>query len=420
MSHPRRPEERFAWRIVLGSALGVGVSYSSVVFLSFGVFLKPLVAEFGWDRAQVSLAMTFATLITAAATPTLGGLVDRFGARRVLFPSIVAYSLLLAALGGVGGEIWHFYLLFGAVALAGAGSASVTYARVITSCFDQRRGLALGLAMSGVGLAAATIPPLAQWMISQVGWRGAYPGFALLVLSATPVIARCLKERHARPSSTDAVHPTTDPSRDRPTLQGVTVPEARRSRVFWTLGLAFLLAALGIHGVMVHFIPLLTDRGIPPASAATAAAMLGFGMLFGRISSGYLMDRFFAPHVAAAFFAAGPLLGILLLSGEVTVPRASICAFLIGLGAGAEVDAIALLTSRYFGLLHFGKIYGYFYAAFMLGTGLGPAAVGLGFESTGSYSTALSFAAAAVTLLCIALMTLGAFPNSERDAEAPL
>ena len=412
------PDERFAWRIVLGSALGVGVSYSSVVFLSFGVFLKPLVADFGWDRAQLSLAMTFATLIIAASTPALGELVDRFGARRVLFPSIVAYSLLLGAMGALGDKIWYFYLLFAAVALAGVGSSSVTYTRVITSWFDQRRGLALGLAMSGVGLAAAAIPPLAQWMISRVGWRGAYVGFAGLVLAATPIIALWLKERPAGPSRASGAPVPSSITRDTMRLQGLTVSEARRSRVFWTLGLAFLLAALGIHGVMVHFVPLLTDRGLPAASAAGAAAMFGFGMLVGRVGSGYLMDHFFAPWVAAAFFAVGPLFGILLLAGESGM--AGVSAFLIGLGAGAEVDAIALLTSRYFGLRHFGGIYGYFYAAFMLGTGLGPAAVGLGFEWTGSYAAPLSVAAGAVALLCVALVTLGPFPDWRQNPQAPL
>jgi len=417
MSREDLPGDPFAWRIVLGSALGVGVSCSSVVFLSFGVFLKPLVAEFGWDRAQVSMAMTFATLITAAATPALGGLVDRFGPRRVLFPSIFAYALLLACLGAVGGELWHFYLLFGAIALAGVGSSSVTYTRVITSWFDERRGLALGLSMSGVGLAAAAIPPLAQWMISRVGWRGAYVGFAAIVLAVTPIIALWLEERRSLPSGPQTQGASSDAEADVLEGVGLAVSEARRSRIFWTLGLAFFLAALGIHGVMVHFVPLLTDRGVPAASAAGAAAMLGFGMLVGRIGSGYLMDRFFAPWVAAACFALGPLLGIWLLAEE--VGRAGVCAFLIGLGAGAEVDAIALLTSRYFGLRHFGSIYGYFYAAFMLGTGLGPAAVGVGFEGTGSYTTPLFLAAGAVALLCVALLTLGPFPDWSKKSQPP-
>jgi MFS family permease len=295
----------YGWWVVLASALGAGVSHSSVALLSFGVLLKPLSGEFGWDRAQVSLAVSLATLVIALGTPALGRLVDRVGERRVLLPAMALYAVFFGALSQLTGSLWQFYALFILAAIAGIGSNSVVYTRAITSWFDRRRGLALGLAMAGVGLAAAAIPPLTQSLIDRFGWRGAYIGFGLIVLACLPIVAFLMRRPPSVERSSRAA-PIDDASEALRGQDGLRVADVMRTRVFWTLGCSFALAAIAIHGCTVHLIPLLTDRGISPQSAAGAMSLFGLGMLAGRIAAGYLMDRLFAPRVAAAFFA-GPL-----------------------------------------------------------------------------------------------------------------
>ncbi|MBW2397125.1 MAG: MFS transporter [Deltaproteobacteria bacterium] len=400
-------------RVLLGAALGAGVSHTSLAFLSFGVFLKPLTAAFGWDRVQISSAISLATLIVAFGTPPLGRLVDRWGERRILFPAMAGYALLFAALSLQTGALWLFFALFIAATIAGIGSNSVVYVRIIAARFDRNRGLALGLAMAGVGLGAATIPPLTQHLIDRYGWRGAYLGLAAVVLISIPIVAGALRER----TSANTAHGTLTADRKTAPSQGLSAAEARRTRSFWTLGAVVLLAAVAIHGFSVHLIPLLTDRGSSPQAAAGAASLFGIGILFGRIVAGYLMDRFFAPRVAALFFA-GPLLGMAVLIVEAPPAAAPICAFLLGIGAGAEVDVIGYLTSRYYGLREFAQIYGWFYAAFMIGTGLGPLLVGVGFEATGSYALPLLGAAGCLVLLCVLLLSLGAYPDWELEPDS--
>ncbi len=418
-------------RVILGSALGASVSHTSIALLSFGVLLKPLTAAFGWDRAQVSLAIMLATLVVALGTPFLGRLVDRFGERRILFPAMVGYACLFGGLAFQSGALWQFHVLFVGAAIVGIGSNSVVYARIITKRFDERRGLALGLAMAGVGLSAAAIPPGVQLLIDHSGLRGAYLGLASVVLFSIPLVAFALRspdEERTKSASgasgLDLEQDTESPSAlgvgaggpAKPVL-GVSAHDAMRMRSFWTLAAVILLAAIAIHGCSVHLIPLLTDRGSSAQAAAGAAAFFGGGMLFGRVVAGYLMDRFFAPRVAALFFV-GPLLGMALLLFEAPSAFAPLCALLLGIGAGAEVDVIAYLTSRYYGLRHFGQIYGYFYAAFMIGTGIGPFAVGVGFEATGSYVAPLLGTVAATILLCLLLLSLGRYPEWEPAVSA--
>ncbi len=396
---------------MLGSALGAGVSHNTVALLSFGLFLKPLAAEFGWGRAQISFAVTLATLVIAVGTPLLGHVIDRTGERRVLLPALAAYALAFGTLGLMRGSIWEFYALFIAAAALGVGSNSVVYARLISGWFDERRGLALGLAMVGVAAAGTALPPLTQALIDHVGWRGAYVGLAALILLVLPGIA-VLVRSSPRPG------PGSGETRAAPPPAGMAVGEALSTRTFWTLGAVFLLVALAIHGCVLHLVPMLTDRGVSPRAAAGAASLFGVGMLGGRVGAGYLMDRLFAPRVAAAFFAA-PMLGLALLGTQPGPALAPLSVLLLGLGAGAESDVIAYLTSRYFGLRNFGQIYGYFYAAFMIGTSAGPLAMGIAFEARGDYVAALWAACGAIALLCALLLTLGRYPAAHGSDSVP-
>jgi nitrate/nitrite transporter NarK len=166
---------------------------------------------------------------------------------------------------------------------------------------------------------------------------------------------------------------------------------------------AFFLMSASVHGCLIHLVPLLTDRGVSPQQAALATSLLGGALLLGRVGAGCLLDYFHASAVALSFFC-GAALGFVLLWNGAAGSLAFAAAFLIGLGLGAEGDIIAYLVSRYFGLLAFGEIYGYAFAAFTLGGVVGPLLMGIGFDSTGSYELMLGVFVFA-SLLAAALMT---------------
>src|SRR5438270_3279782 len=158
------------WWVVAISALGLSISAGTVVVYTFAVFLKPLTQEFHWSRSQVSLAVSLLNLMVCLGSPAAGRLVDRVGGRVVILPSIALLGATLVSLHFLGGQLWQLYLLYSIAGLVGLGATSLTYSRVVAGWFDDRRGFALGLTSSGIGLGSFVMPPLAQAVIGAAGW----------------------------------------------------------------------------------------------------------------------------------------------------------------------------------------------------------------------------------------------------------
>ena len=174
------------------------------------------------------------------------------------------------------------------------------------------------------------------------------------------------------------------------------------------MAVAFVIVAAPAGGSIAHMVPLLTDRGIATSTATALLSAAGLALIAGRLLAGYLLDRMFAPYVAVAFFLA-PLAGILLLFFGSGPSVAAVATVLVGVGLGAEVDLIAFLLSRYFGMRAFGEIYGYLFALFMLGAGAGPFAMGVSYDVTGSYQLMLASFAVALLLASGLMLGLGSY-----------
>jgi MFS family permease len=366
------------------------------------VFLKPLIQEFHSGRGAVSLAFTLHNAILALCLPFAGRLIDRFGARKVILPSLFMVGLILLSAYFCSGRIWQLYLLYLGLGIAGCGAAPVSYCAVISHWFDRHRGLALGFMMAGLGAGAVAMPSAAQYLIPRFGWRVTFGivGAAILVFTV-PVVTMFLKERPERlgllpDGSPDAYGASAGPDYD----LGLSWREAWRTPTFWLLfgvSSSFRPACKDISPISRPFSPIGEPlRKLPPSS------LFGGGLLAGRAGSGYLLDRFFAPRVAAFIFgcaAAG--IGLLRIAGSAGLAFAA--AFLIGIGLGAEVDIMAYLTGRYFGLRSFGTIYGFTFAGFGMAGGLGAYMMGAAFDATGSYKLALALFCI-VTLIGAALL----------------
>src|SRR5438874_103603 len=183
------------WWVVVGAVTGLFVCNGPVLTFTFGVFLKPIMADMGWDRGTTSFAMAFGGVVSALMVPVLGWMMDRWTIRRVALPGIVLYAALLWLLGLSPHSLLIFMLLFALVEGASSIQTPLGYAKAIAAWFDRRRGLALGIAMSGIGLGGFVMPQLAQFLIDRVGWRGAYASFGLLTLViAFPAVALWIRE----------------------------------------------------------------------------------------------------------------------------------------------------------------------------------------------------------------------------------
>lgn len=388
------------WIIVLTAVMGIAVSFGSLVIFAFSVFIKPLGDEFGWSRTQISLAFTLTALMVALASPAIGRIVDRVGARKVLLPCVAIYGAAFCGLAAVR-SLAGFYTIYILLGLVGNGTTQLCYARVISAWFDKRRGIALATMMAGVGAGAIAIPPLATWLIAVYGWRQAYLilGVSIFLLGLIPagLLLRETPPLAGRPEKKTAPE------------AGMRAPEAVRAPVFWMLLTGFFLFSVSVNGSVAHLVPVLTDRGIGSETAALAASMMGVLTLLGRLLTGALLDRFAGSRVTGIFFAIAAV-GVAVLSQARTVATGFAGAGLIGLGMGAEADVMPYLVSRYFGLRAFSEIYGYTFTAYAFAGALGPLLMGWGYDRLHSYSIVLTGLAAAMFLGAAVLASLPRYP----------
>ena len=397
------------WWIVVASAAGLLVGNGPVMQFTIGTLLPPITREFGWSRGMVSSAMVVGLWTTGIAMPLLGWLVDRFGIRTVALSAILMFSLATASVALVPASPAAFTVLYALMGLGATAQTPLVYAKAISARFDRQRGLALGIAMAGVGLGAALVPQFTQALIGVAGWRGAYAGLgALIFLLAFPAVALSVGRPVGVPEFVARKIPNVP-------LPGFTGLEALRSVRFWSLALSFFIVAGTTGGVISHLVPLLGDRGISPQTATGMMSIAGIALIAGRLLAGFLLDRIHAPYVAAVFFLA-PLVGIAVLLSTARPEGAAIGTILVGMGIGAEVDLIAFLLSRYLGMRSFGQIYGYFFSIFMVGAGLGPLAMGVSYDRTGSYKLMLLCFAAALAVASLPVLRLGAYayPNAHK------
>lgn len=390
---------RNPWWTVVGAVLGLMVGNGPIMQFTFGVLIKPVSAGLGMERGTASTALMAGLVMTGLATPFVGRAVDRYGIRRVVAPAIILFGLSMIAIGLGSLSPAMFIGLYGVAGLMAAGQTPLSYAKAITSRFDRNRGLALGIAMAGVGIGTAVMPHFTQLMIAQFDWRGAYVGLGVLTIAiALPSVLWMVDSPPRRASA-----PTPPP-----VLDGLTLVQSLRTGAFWKLIVAFFLVAAAANGTIAHMVPLMMDRGVAPGVATSIIGVAGLALIGGRLAAGWLLDRLYAPYVAALFFSL-PLLGIVLLLSTHDLSLITPAVVLVGLGLGAEVDLIAFLQSRFLGLKSFGEIYGYLFAVFMLGSGLGPFLMGVGFQTLHSYQLPLQLLCAALVLALALVLSLGRY-----------
>jgi MFS family permease len=413
----------YGWWVVLASAVGMfwGVP---VTIYSFSVFFKPLMQQFHAGRAAISLGYTLHLIAGTATAPLIGWLIDRFGARRVILAGTALFGSILLTNKVFSASLSQFYLFLMILGVGLHGVGPIPYGNVIAHWFDRHRGLALGLMMLGIGLGAIIVPSLAQQLIARFGWRNAYAilGGAVLLIPI-PIVAVVIRERPQElrllPDG-DAWGDST--AENEVAAQGLSARQAWSTGTFWLMACSFFLAGASVHACVIHLAAMLSDRGISAQTAALGSSFVGAAVLIGRVGTGYLLDRLFAPRIAAAFFG-GAALGIAML--RMAAPLAFAGAFLVGLGLGAEVDLIAYMTSRYFGLRAFGKVYSSVFAAFSLAAATGPLLMGAGFDRTGSYRGPLIAFLLAALIAAMLMTRLGRYrfgaqqPVSRQDVMPP-
>ena len=385
-------EFRRGWPVVAGTFLILTMGFGSAY--SFGTLFAPLQDEFGASRAAVSVAFSAAILALFSVGPLSGAVGDRLGPRMLVSGglALVGCGLILAS---VSQALWQVQAAFAICIGGGVGLAYVPAVGAVQKWFNVRRGLASGLAVSGIGAGTLAAPPFAAALIAEMDWRP-----ALLLMGGIVVVV-----------GGAAGLLVTNPRRDLPRSQteaaadyGVRLSEATKSRPFLLLFLGFLLASFGQFTPIAHLVPYAEDRGISPQSAATLLSLLGIGSAAGRFVIGAGADRIGRWRGLGLSFGGVGVSCILWLVGDGMVVL-GIFAVLVGTFWGGSVALAPSVMADYFGTRAVSGIIGVLYAGVGFGALVGPIIAGLVFDVWLSYTVAILysiiapvFAAAAVLI----------------------
>lgn len=394
-------EWRAHWRVGLAAFLTVGLSFGAFNAV-VSIFIIPLQEAFGWSRAQVAFAQN-AGLAAAIVSPFLGRMVDVLGARKLMLGGCALSVLLYLGLSMMNGTLLMFYTLTTCAAVVGMTGSGLTCSRVVSEVFIRSRGFSLAVVRGGMALTATVLPGVFFLIISTWGWRAGYlTEAALVAFVSIPAIFFWIGRTRA------------DEPRDRPATAlpawGMLFRDRRVLILFVAAGLGYAPS----NSLLGQLHPILVSKGVEAAMAAKLVGLTGLASIVGALVTGALVDRMWAPGVALVF-AIGSAAGAFILasSGTLEGPMAMAAILLIGVGLGAEIDLVAFLVARYFGVAQFSSIYGV--VAFSLAAfgAAGSSILGIVYDRAGNYDPALYGVAAAFLAAGLIYLTLGRYPTEE-------
>ena len=395
-------EWRRGWPFVALTALGLTCTPTTLPIYTLGVFVPQFEATFGWSRGEIQTAILFSTGLAVVCSPLAGWMVRRWGIRDTILPGLVGLAVAFLLAAGIGGSLWQLYGVYALMSLLGAGAGAVGWTSLIAGNFDKARGLALGIGLSGTGLCSIMMPAIAAASIALWGWRGAYLALgAFCLLIVLPICWLVLPRDRRRGPIVPG--PLAGAS-------GLDVSEAVRSPRFWQLGLSTFAIYAVLGGTIPNLVPAFTDAGLSMAEAASIMGIFGMTVIGGRIAVGALVDKFWAPAVAALVMVPAAAACLIIGSGG-SYASFALAAAMLGIATGTELDVLSYLVARYFGVADYPRIYARAYIFVAAASGTAPLLFGYIRDATGSYSLPMQVSAALLGVGALGLLMLGRYPD---------
>ena len=398
-----KPKFFYGYIIVLAAVLITALAWGAN--RTFGVFLEPIISEFGWTRAGISGAYTLCMIITGLLGIVAGRLNDRFGPRLLLTAcgSFMGLGYLLVSQIGA---IWQLYLFYGVAIGIGMSGGFVPLVSTVTRWFVKRRGLMTGIVAAGPGFGMTTMPLAASWLISSYGWRISYiiVGIVVLVLiiSAAQFLRQDPSQMGQLPCGEDEVKAEGLNAK----VTGFSLQEAICTRQFWVLSLVLFGGFFTLNVVMVHIVIHAIDLRISSITAATILSTAAGLSIVGRIIIGGVADRI-GNKPALIIGISLTLVAFLWLLVAKELWMLYLFAILFGLSDWAIFPVISLMVAELFGMRSHGEIYGAVFFSGTIGGAIGPVLAGHIFDITSSYHLAflVCVAISVVSLILILLLT---------------
>lgn len=412
----------YGWVVVAVAFVTMGIGVNART--AFSLLFPPILDEFGWSRGTVAATFSIGFIASTITTPFVGALMDRHGPRLIipLGAVLVGVGLMAATFAT---QPWHFHLTLGVMVFG--GSVFTTYighTLFLPNWFDRRRGLAMGLAFSGVGVGSIILFPWMQSSIQADGWRQSAWIIAIIVLVIL-VPLNILFQRH-RPEDLGLVPDGVPVGEDGKKTHGKgdpgerivdhdwaatewTLALAMRTGRFWWLMVSFIAALYGWYAVQVHQTRYLIDVGMSAEAAAVALGLVGLSGIGGQIVIGHFSDR-----VGREWAWSLSLLGFMATYGCLILlhdfPSQWLMYVMVGtqgfLGYGLA-SVFGAVPAELFAGKRYGAIFGVLGAASGLGAALGPYATGVLHDAQGTYDQAFVIAIAVSALSILAMWLAG-------------
>ena len=378
----------YRWVVVAAAFTLMFVGFAAAY--SFAAFFHAFEAEFGASRAHVALVFSVAAFVWFVSGAPGGVLADRFGPRRVALAG-VACLVSASWLASVADSVTALYATYSIGIGVGVGLVYVPSVGAVQPWFEEKRALASGLAIAGIGAGNIAGPLLAAWWIERFDWRGAFVALAVFILVLVGLAAIAID---VPPRRTDTARP------------GVPLRAAIRSRAFWLLYVSLALTCVGLFVPMVHLGPYAQDAGYTQTQGVTLVSLIGLGSLIGRFTIGTFADRLGRERSLCLMYVG---LGLMLLVWWTASAYWLLALFAVTFGAcyGAYVALLPTIVMDLYGERSVSGIIGFLYTGAGLGTLIGPWLAGAAYDALGSYDAPilagalLSFLAAACVVLLI-------------------
>lgn len=393
----------YGWRII-GATFILGALINGL-FFSFGLFQKPLIDEFSWLRADVSLSATVAIVVLSISSLVSGILVDKFGPRIVcsIGALVMGGGMMLASLIY---EVWQLYLVFALIGLGG-GTLETPPIGIVTKFFIRRRGLALGIATAGIGVGVLALSPIIQNFITAFGWRDAFllTGIIPVILGiptasifmrSTPEDLGLLPNGGKYNNNAEQFSTTL--------VQEYSLRAAVRLPQFWLLFCIYICMVAGLFGVTYHLPAYATDSGISSIWAAATVGLVGGFSIIGRIVTGIVSDKI-GRKITLIFIYSILAVALIILIWVKTTFLLIPWVFIFGFCYGAMFVAVWGLVADLFGRKAVSSILGAIAIGAGIGGFLGPWLAGHIFDASQSYEQAfISFAGLFLVAIILSLL----------------
>lgn len=418
MTESKTAAEEFREHWVLVAACMVGFAFGTVTAASAGLFMEPLSEEFGWSRALVSSGLSIAAIAGFFTSPLLGMAIDRWGTRRIALLGIALTSAVVASLSLLNGSTVMWFAIWTVYSLTGMMIKSTVWSAAVSSVFDKARGLALGVTLSGTAVGQAIIPPITNYLIEAHGWRAAYVwlgfggGAIAFTFCALFLFDGYDKSRRARLERGEetAKGPLLD-------VPGLSISEAWRSVALWRIAMSVFVMMIITIALNVHQFEILRGVGIDRAAAAWYTGITGIAGIFGKLITGWLLDRYHARWIGGWTLGITAIAFLILLLPDLNAPLIITAMIINGYAAGTKLQIASYLTSAYGGMRNFGTIYGTMASLIALGSGLGPVVAGMIYDASGGYGPFLIFGVIGTLFSSVLIFGLGDYPQWSKRTE---